>query len=177
VRAKICLYCVLAGLLAGCATSNPSLYSYRNDINGELTDMIIDNLLPVDGTPGADVWLNASRITQRNGVVMFFLEVHYASASSWLNIEAGNSLTLNIDGQEFRYNGIGSSYARKKNRQSLFTEDAIYQVTAADLRRIANARSVSVTIIGSQGAVRRDFGPANLEKFKSFVSTYLDRTK
>jgi hypothetical protein len=145
-------------------------------MNDETTDLITDNLLPLGSAPGAAVWLNASRISRRNGTMLYHLEVHYESATGWLNIDPGSSLTVTVDGQDYHYTGLGSTNMRKKGAEGRFVEDAIYQVTSIDLRRIASAHEVKVRALGAQGAVQRDFAPANIEKFKAFVSRYMDRT-
>jgi hypothetical protein len=46
-------------------------------------------------------------------------------------------------------------------------------VTGEQLRSIAGAQDVKVSIIGRNGIIQRDFKPANFEKFRQFVSEYV----
>lgn len=163
----------MASLWVGCETNKPGLYSYRDDMNGDNYELITDNRLDLANNPGTQVWLNASRITKGNGTVLYYLEVHYESLGAWLNIQPGETLVVNIDGQEHRYTGVGSGYTRD-NHGGKLTEDATYKASSADIRAIASAKAVKVKIIGANGALDRDFMPENTARFQKFVSSYLN---
>jgi hypothetical protein len=173
VKIKLFAFLLMASLWVGCETNKPGLYSYRDDINGDNYELITDNRLDLASNPGTQVWLNASRISKGNGTVLYYLEVHYESVGAWLNIQPGETLALNIDGQEHRYSGVGSGYTRKTTSGKL-VEDATYKAGASDIRALAAARTVKVKIIGANGAIERDFMPENTARYQKFVTSYLD---
>ncbi len=164
----------MAAWLAGCAKPDKQgLYTHYDNINGDTVDMIADNKLELPNENDGELWLNASQINSAKGGRLYHLEVHFISNVGWLQIEQGETLALVIDGQDKKYEGSGSANFRKQTGKGIFTEDAIYRVTASDLRRIATAKSIRVTVYGVKGSVTREFGPANLDKFKAFATTYL----
>jgi hypothetical protein len=73
------------------------------------------------------------------------------------------------------FGGLGSVDRRKIAKNGSFIEDAVYLASSGDIRKIAEAKEVKVKIIGKNGVIQRDFQPANFEKFKLFVATYLER--
>jgi hypothetical protein len=167
---------VLAAWLGGCARPDKQgLYTHYDNINGDTVDLIADNKLIVPNETGGELWLNASRMNEANGVKLYHLEVHFVSNVGWLQVEAGETLVLTIDGQEKKYEGTGSANFRKSTSKGVFTEDAIYRVGAEDIQRIAAAKSVKVKLFGVKGSVYREFDAANLEKFKSFAGSFLKK--
>lgn len=170
---KYFLGLALVAFLAGCQTGPEGMYAYRDSANGYTYQLISDNQIKDATNPGTKVWINASRITQANGVILYYFDVHYESIGAWLNIEPGETLVLTLDGQERRYLGIGSTETRKKKGDRL-VEDAIYKANAADMRAIAKAKSVTVKIVGANGTLTRAFAPENIENFKVFVKQYIE---
>lgn len=167
---------IVAGLLGGCATSSPELYTYRDqNISGDVFQMTRDNLLTGNATQGTEVWLDGSRIVQPRGTILYHLEVHYASTGDFLNIEAGPSLVVTADGEPMSFSGMGSSSFRKTAKSGEKTEFAVYPCTGADVRKIAAAHEVKVELIGSKGTVTRTFSPTNSQNFRQFVTNYMDR--
>lgn len=173
VNMKYFLGLALVGLLAGCQTGPEGMYAYRDNASGDMYQLISDNQIKDAANPGTKVWINASRITQANGVILYYLDVHYESIGAWLNIEPGETLILTLDGQEHKYLGIGSAETRKKKGDRL-VEDAIYKASAAELRAIAKAKSATVKIAGANGTLNRTFAPENIENFRVFVKQYID---
>ena len=53
------------------------------------------------------------------------------------------------------------------------TERAIFQAGGQQLRAIANAENVKVSVLGRNGMVQRTFKPENFEKFREFVQRYV----
>jgi len=165
---------LLAGLFVGCSTTAPSLLTRQDEFTGDNMGLLTDNLLTGKTTANAQVWLNASRIVRKTGVILFFLEIHTESTIGALNIEPGETLIITVDGQELRYDGIGSAHSRKASNGK-YTEDAIYRLTSGDIRKIASAKSVFVKVIGSKTFVESSFSAENIQKFADFVKTYVDR--
>ncbi len=176
MKAKLLILLTLVGLLAGCASTNKGLLAYHDDFTGDLIEFTTDNLLTGDAVPGTDVWLNATRITQKNGVIVYYLEIYLSSSRDWIKIEPGNTLFLTMDGKEYRYDGIGSPQSRGTSKGK-FTEHAIYRTTSADIRKLAEAKEVKVKVVGSVDVLQRAFGPANTQIFKDFVAKYIDRER
>jgi hypothetical protein len=176
VKAFWLMCLAMAVWLTGCVPFNEKgLMTYQDKISGDTTQMIADNKLPAPDGSTSEVWLDASRIVRPNGPVLYHLEAHYESRLGLLEIEMGETLLLNIDGKEYRYSGNGSVNFRKTIKDGLMTENAIYRVTQQDIRNIAHAKQVSLKLIGVKGSVARVFSPKNIESFKAFVETYLDK--
>jgi hypothetical protein len=171
------LVLAVAGLVAGCSsTSNSGSVSYMDEYRGERFDTTTDSPLESSSMPGAQVWLNASRVSQKYGVVLFYLDVHVECPSTWLAIEPGQSLVLVIDNDEIRFDGGGSSQMRKTDKKSgKFIESALYLSNASDIRKIAGAKEVKVKVIGKSGVLQSTFGPSNFSVYKKFVADFLDK--
>lgn len=173
MKTQILLTIALAGLLMGCKSTAPDVKTFQSQITGESFDLITDNLVEAKDDSESLVWLNASRIKRMDGVTLFYLEVHYESPAVWLNIEPGDTLLLDIDGQEFRFRGPGSESQRNTTKEGV-AETAIYRVGSSVIRNIATADSVKFRVIGANRVIEREFGPENFQRFQKFVSTYLD---
>ena len=123
------------------------------------------------------VWLNASRMFKNSRDYQYYLEVDYMARieSGYLEIPTGETLVVIADGQELKFSGAGSINARKQLKEEV-TERAIYPATGQQLRAIANAEKVRVSILGRNGLVQRTFTPADFERFRQFVQHYVSTT-
>ena len=147
-----------------------------DEYRGERFDTTTDSPLEGSSIPGAQAWLNASRVSQKFGVTLFYLDIHVESSSAWLAIEAGQTLLLVVDGDEIRYDGSGSDQLRKSDKKlGKFIESAVYLSNASDIRKIAGAKEVKVKVIGKTGVLQSAFGPANFAVYKKFVADFLDK--
>jgi len=161
--------------LAGCTSMPKSdVYTYRSDIGGPGMDLIVDNELDSGDKPTELVWLNASRVRAGAWKGRYYLEVRYEALpqTGWIEIGPGETLALTVDGQPMKFYGIGSVNERTQT-DSTVVELAIYEAKADDIRKIARAKEVKVDIVGRLRTVRREFKPANIDKFKTFVLTYM----
>ena len=160
-------------LLAGCATT-PDVTTHYTAFSGKRTDLMSDNLLDAPGPPREVVWLNASRVFDRNDQGTYYLEASYMARSEvgLLEIDPGETLTLLIDGDKTKFFSSGSLNTRKTLKNGLVKEHAIYACTAAQLRQIASAKKVAVGLTGKRGLVLRDFQPDNFDRFQRFVKAY-----
>ncbi len=160
-------------LLAGCATRPADVTSYVDE-TGLRTDLLADNLLEAPGKPREVVYLNASRVFTSADKSKYYLEATYVAPMEvgYLDISFGQTLTLLLDGQPMPLTGSGSLNMRKVTKEKLVRETALYEVTKAQLQKIAAARKVQVKIRGANGLVEREFRPKNYEKFRLFVITY-----
>jgi hypothetical protein len=173
---KVQLGLILAGLvwLAGCATKPPDVTTSFDPITGVRTDLMSENMLETPQNPPREVvWLNASRVFKnyRNKDYQYYLESSYMSReeTGYLNIPAGNTLTITADGQDLKFISTGSYNTRKANKRGFVNESALYPVTRDQLEKIANAKTVKVRIKGDNGLVERDFGPENFRRFREFL--------
>ena len=168
---------LLLGFLAGCAsTPLPEVATHIDRHTGIRTDIIPENLLESRAQPPRELlWLNASRVFKNQADFDYYLEVTYQATeeTGYLNITPGPSLVVVADGKEMKFMGNGSLNTRK-TRRGLVSEDAIFLAGPAELKDIANAKQVTVKVIGRNGIVERDFAPANFERFKKFVLYFVD---
>lgn len=165
----------LALALAGCASApTTDVYTYRTDL-GPGIDLIVDNELDSGETPTELIWLNASRVREGAWDSKYFLEVRYEGAGNmgYADIGPGESLVLTVDGETLKFKGMGSLNTRKTTPAGTYVESAIYGATPDDLRRIAKAKEVKVDVIGRARIVHRTFKGENIEKFRTFVLTYM----
>ncbi|HXG46083.1 MAG TPA: hypothetical protein VNO52_00530 [Methylomirabilota bacterium] len=167
----VCLLAAL-GLLAGCATDAPDVTAYYDPITGTRTDLM-ENELPSPARPRELIWLNASRVPKGYNEWRFYLEVRYMATEDvgWLDIPPGETLTLTLDGKPVRFGGSGSLNMRKEAKKGIVRESAIYEVTEAQLRQIAAAKSVVVQIRGKAGLIERSFAAANFERLQRFLAS------
>jgi hypothetical protein len=162
-------------VLTACNTPQTKVTTYYDEFSGS-TDMLADNELPSPAQPREVVWLDAFRLV-RDGKRVYYFEARYLATAEvgWLEIEPGVSLIVTADGQTFRFvTASGSLNSRELVRKKSFAaEKALYEVSKEQLFKIAQAKQVKVQIKGTKGLVERDFGPRNLQDFRSFVSRYV----
>jgi len=86
-------------------------------------------------------------------------------------IDQGESLIFLLDGQAAPFKGLGSAPGR---RDVVYGSDvqeiALYDMTLADLKRIAAATVVRYRVVGSSKNAEGSFSPANLATLRNFVS-------
>jgi len=170
------LMVLAAGVLGGCATKPPEVATYYDPYTHSRTDLTAENVLEQQG-PGPVrevVWLNASRVFLDARNFQYYLEVEYMARSEtgYLDIPPGETLVVLADGQEIKFTGSGSLNARKEKKDEV-RERAIYAASGAQLRSIAGAQSVKVSILGRNGIVQRDFNAANFDRFRQFVQRFV----
>jgi hypothetical protein len=165
------LVCLAAALLAGCSTPTSSTMTYISDVTKLRTDLLSENMLETaDKTPEV-IELNAARAFNVDGTSACFLEVDYLAdvGRGFLEIPAGETLSLTIDGTEVKLVGMGSEKLRKKSKDHTVTERAIYEATPGIIRQLANAKKVHVQVSGDKGTVDRWFAPINFSRFGEFA--------
>lgn len=164
-------------LVAGCATAPlPDVVTHYDQHTRIRTDLIPENVLESPQNPPREiVLLNASRIFKDYQDFDYYLDVQYTARAETglLDINPGESLIIMADDKELKFRGSGSLNARKL-KGDFVAEQAYYTASADDLRAIAHAKKVQVHIIGRNGRVVRDFGPANFERFKKFVQSFVE---
>jgi hypothetical protein len=172
---KMTVSVVAASLLVGCATKPPEVATYYDPYTHSRTDLTGENVLETPGAPVREiVALNASRVFTNPREFQYYLEVEYLARAEtgYLDIPPGETLVILADGQELKFNGSGSLNSRRSHKDEV-SERAIYLTSGQQLRAIANAQTVKVSIMGRNGIVQRDFAPANFETFRKFVQHYV----
>lgn len=168
---------VAALLLGGCASSRESGQNYtsRAVFAGPDMDVTLDNLLESTEDRSYQVMLNPVRLRKGDWGAKYYLEVRYEGASDagYMEIGPGDTLVLTVDGQTMKFRGTGSFESRDTTSRKTFVENAVYEAKPDDLRKIAKARSVKVQINGDKRRLYREFKPENIQKFRSFVLTYM----
>lgn len=172
VKATLFSFAVVAALLAGCASPAPDVSTYYDQMTGQRTDLM-ENELEAPGQAREVVALNAYRIQER-GKPQLYLQASYLAMKErgYLEIPPGNTLTIIADGKPFVFDGSGSMNMRDTYKRDFVRESALYPVTKAELQKIASSRDVKVQIKGNNGLIERDFKPVNFERFRKFVSYY-----
>lgn len=170
---NILIAAALLCLVAGCASPPADVTTYTDD-TGMRTDILANNELKAPGTPREVVWLNAWRVFKTRDKATYYLEVKYTATEEvgYLDIPFGQTLTLVLDGQPLTLAGSGSVNMRKMNRREFVEEMALYEVTRAQLQKMASAKRIQVRIKGNNGLIEREFAPVNYERFRLFVITY-----
>lgn len=161
-------------LLGGCATKAPDVLTYVDPYTKARTDLMSENMLESPEPIREVVWLNASRMFKNARDYQYYLEVDYMARTEtgYLEIPPGETLVIIADGQELKFNGSGSTNARKGQKDEV-SERAIYAATGQQLRTIANAENVRVSILGRKGIVQRKFTAENFERFRQFVQRFV----
>jgi hypothetical protein len=171
---KINCLVLAASLLTGCATKAPDVVTYVDPYTKARTDLMAENMLESPEPIREVVWLNASRMFRNARQFQYYLEVDYMARAEagFLEIPPGETLVILADGQELKFGGSGSLNNRKESKDQV-SERAIYVATGSQLRIIANAEEVKVSILGRNGMVQRAFKPANSDRFRQFVQHYV----
>jgi hypothetical protein len=172
VKATLFPFAVAAALLAGCASPAPDVSTYYDQMTGQRTDLM-ENELEAPGQVREVVALNAYRVQER-GRPQLYLQASYMAMKErgYLEIPPGNTLTIIADGKPLVFDGSGSMNMRDTYKRDFVRESALYPVTKAELQKIASSRNVTVQIKGNNGLIEREFQPVNFERFRKFVSYY-----
>lgn len=110
---------------------------------------------------------------QKNDLVLYNLILKYGPTSDWLFIDSGESLILLVDGTRMGFTGDGSSQYRNVLSGGSIVEKSYYEITPDQILKIANAKEVSVKIIGSQYYAERKFLKSTFNNFKKFYEEFL----
>ena len=172
MKATFLILAVVAAFLAGCASPAPDVTTYYDQMTGQRTDLM-ENELEAPGQLREIVALNAYRVFQ-DRKPEFFLQASYMAMKDrgYLEIPPGKSLTITADGTPIIFDGTGSMNMRAPYKKDLVRETALYPVTKAQLQKIASSRDVKVQIKGNNGLIEREFKPVNFERLRKFVSHY-----
>ena len=163
---SIFTFMILFLLSAGCAATTVSFFD--QDSQAYISRMRGNRLAGGITT----VELNGQRF-DKGGSPSYSLIIVY-SGPTFINIGAGKTLVLIIDGQRFEIPGQGSEKNRTTLSIGLIEEKAYYHDLAPDLvRMLAYSREVEVEITGSSKVLNRHFKEKNFINFREFYELYV----
>jgi len=89
-----------------------------------------------------------------------------------VDVQPGESLVIRADSQEFKFRVLESGIYRdfRCDRGCTYDDRAYYPATAAQVQAIADARRVTVRLVGSKQTMEREFNEVNFERFREFVA-------
>jgi len=119
--------------------------------------------------------LGAVSEVDKGGVARYFLRTVFVNEGPWLNIGRGASLRLTLDGETLEVSGAGSAGSRYVGEDQKRYEVALFDASAALLRKIAMARVVTVSLRGDF-QLEKSFSNVNTLYFRQFVQHYIDKT-
>jgi hypothetical protein len=165
-RAAVLLAASL-GAGAGCAPSPASqqqLPPQRRVIR--MPRNIVGGLQPATG----NLTLNAER-TIEGSSDRFELFARW-SGEARVDVQSGESLVIAADSQEFRFKVLESGIYRdfQCEPRCIYDDRAYYPATREQVEAIANAKHVTVRLVGSKQTVERDFNEVNFERFREFMA-------
>lgn len=162
----------LAALYA-CAPASSRVKTTHNDYDAStLVEMADNRLCRGEAHGGYELFLTASRYSDRDGKPFYGLTARYEGAD-WLRVGRGRTLQLTLDGTAETVAGDGSERFREAAGPGSVRERAQYAVDAAVLRRLAAAKAAGVRLNGERRGVDCVLSPENLESFRRFVSQYV----
>ena len=119
--------------------------------------------------PGGNLVVNVERTVEG-------ASDHYELFARWtgetrVDVLPGESLVITADGQEFKFKVLESGIYRdfSCDPRCIYDDRAYYSATAGQIQAIANAKQVTVRLIGSKQTVERVFNELNFERFREFV--------
>jgi len=114
--------------------------------------------------------------TIRGDNASYELFAHYAGQQR-VQIRAGESLVLTVDGQPLRFQVRDEDVDRDmfcpESGPCTYDERAYYPATPDQIRAIANAETVTVELIGAARTLAAEFNELNFERYRSFVSEHV----
>jgi hypothetical protein len=119
--------------------------------------------------------LGAVSEVDRRGSSRYFLRTVFVNEGQWLNIGKGSRLRITVDGEPVEVSGAGSAGSRYTGEDKKLYEVALFDASAALLRRIAMAKVVTVSLQGDF-LLEKSFSNVNTLYFRQFVQHYLDKT-
>ncbi len=95
-----------------------------------------------------------------------------------VDVQSGESLIIKADSQEFKFSVLESGIYRdfQCEPRCIYDDRAYFPATAAQIQAIAQARHVTVELIGSKRTVEREFNELNFDRFREFVQKNIPAT-
>lgn len=141
----------------------------KDEFDGFTIERMYGNYIPDSGWfPSNSLMFNAQRFTDKDGKQKYQFYVEW-NDSEWLFIEEGEKLVLLIDGERISCNGYGSRDHRKTIIGSAIQETAIFDASLDIFKKIGNAKSVKLKLVGASKDIVRELDEEHIENYKKFV--------
>lgn len=181
--------CLLPTLILACATArgpvpaallqedpfDPSYKVLCDAVSGKTVCVMTGNALRPFTPRYPLLCLGVISEAGKNGPPRYFLRAVFVNERQWLNIGRGGTLRLTIDGEPFDLSGAGSRSSRYTGESEKVYEVALYETSAALIKKIAAAKNVTVGVRGDF-LLEKSFGNFNNLYFRQFVQHYVDKT-
>jgi len=157
----------LAG--AGAACAGPAVQQRPTAPQRKVIRMSRNIVGGVRAAPG-NLTLNVER-TVEGSVDRYELFARWTGEAR-VDVQSGESLVISADGTEFKFKVLESGIYRdfQCEPRCIYDDRAYYPATADQVRSMANAKQVTVRLIGSKLTVEREFDEANFERFREFLT-------
>lgn len=109
-----------------------------------------------------------------HGSPRYFLRTVFVNNSQWLNIDRGSSLRITSGGESVVLSGAGSRGSRYAGEDQRIYEVALFDASAAIIKRIASANAVTVSLQGDF-LLEKSFSNVNTLYFRQFVQHYIEK--
>lgn len=119
--------------------------------------------------------LGAVSEVDKHGASRYFLRTVFVNEGPWLPIARGASLRITSDGETVEVSGAGSEGSRYVGEDKKRYEVALFDASAALLRRIAMAKQVTVSLRGDF-LLEKHFSNVNTLYFRQFVQHYIEKS-
>lgn len=123
-------------------------------------------------TDGARIFLTLVHETASDGKQSTELCTHYKGFGGWLFIEPGPSLVFLIDGQKEELRSAEGSVRFREVDGVNVRERAYYPISLDQCRRIGQAQSVRLRLVGRRYFVDKTFTPAAQKTFTEFADKF-----
>lgn len=183
---RLFVFCLLPALILACATTrvpvpaallqedpfDPSYKVHCDAASGKTVCVMTGNALRPFSPRYPMLSLGLISEAGTSGPSRFFLRTVYVNERKWLNIGRGSTLRLTVDGESFDLSGAGSRGSRYAGEAEKVYEVALYETSAALIKKIAAAKNVAVRVHGDY-LLEKSFSSFNNLYFRQFVQHYV----
>lgn len=110
----------------------------------------------------------------KHGSPRYFLRTVFVNEGRWLNLDRKSSLRITIDGEPVVLSGAGSQGSRFSGTDRKIYEVALFETSAAIIKKIAAATTVRVGLEGDF-LLEKSFSNVNTLYFLQFVQHYINK--
>jgi len=174
------LFTILLIFVVLCSCSGYKVLTSENEGPYSKVYRMSGNFTPVDRKivgPYGNFEINIeTKVTSGDSAVSYCLIVACMVQNGFF-IKEGQSLTLDIDGQQAQLTRNHAPYKQNEvimQWHKYVVEAAWFDVDSATLKRLQNATTAEFVVTGSKGSLVGSFTKKNLENFKSYCSQHVE---
>lgn len=173
---KLLILISMIFILGSCVVPSSFVKTQTDEFTDSTKQRMESNRLKREGFfDTLTVSVNLQKFKQEN-ITLYSVIVEYRD-SGWLFIQKGKSLTFLLDNdQRIILSSDEGSLSRRNivgHKYSHVTEEAWYDITPKQIRKIAYANEVKVKIEGRTSYITREFCESNIENFRQFYEEYV----